>query len=71
MTNFNVPTKEEVSDYNQAIFDKLEKGIGFIPNIYAAMGHSNNALGSYLQFSGSVTSLTKKEKEVVDLTVSN
>ncbi|MFT7396577.1 MAG: hypothetical protein ACI96G_001333, partial [Flavobacterium sp.] len=40
MTNFNIPTKEEVSDYNQAIFDKLEKGIGFIPNIYAAMGHS-------------------------------
>jgi uncharacterized peroxidase-related enzyme len=70
MTNFNVPTKEEVSENNQAIFDKLEKGVGFVPNIYAGMGHSKNALGSYLQFSGSATSLTKKEKEVVDLTVS-
>jgi alkylhydroperoxidase family enzyme len=26
------------------------------------MGHSKNALGSYLQFSGSATSLTKKRK---------
>jgi AhpD family alkylhydroperoxidase len=32
------------------------------------MGHSKNALGSYLQFSGSATSLTKRKK--VDLTVS-
>jgi uncharacterized peroxidase-related enzyme len=70
MSNFNVPTREEVSENNQAIFDNLEKGVGFVPNIYAAMGHSKNALGSYLQFSGAATSLSKKEKEVVDLAVS-
>jgi uncharacterized peroxidase-related enzyme len=70
MTNFKVPTKEEVSEKNQAIFTTLEKAVGFVPNIYAAMAHSKNALGSYLQFSGAATSLSKKEKEVVDLAVS-
>jgi hypothetical protein len=67
MSNFNVPTREEVSVTNQAIFDNLKKGVGFVPNIYAAMGHSENALGSYLQFSAAATSLSKKEKEVIDL----
>lgn len=70
MSNFNVPSREEVSVNNQAIFDNLKKGVGFVPNIYAAMGHSENALGSYLQFSGAATSLSKKEKEAVDLAVS-
>jgi uncharacterized peroxidase-related enzyme len=70
MSNFNVPTREEVSENNQAIFDNLQKAVGFVPNIYAGMGHSKNALGSYLQFSGAASSLTKKEKEVVDLAVS-
>lgn len=70
MSNFNVPTIDEVSRNNQAIFENLKKGVGFVPNIYAAMGHSKNALGSYLQFSGAATSLSKKEKEIVDLAVS-
>jgi uncharacterized peroxidase-related enzyme len=70
MSNFNVPTREEVSENNQAIFDTLKKGVGFVPNIYAAMAHSKNALGSYLQFSGAATSLSKKEKDVIDLAVS-
>ncbi|KIX21520.1 alkylhydroperoxidase [Flavobacterium sp. 316] len=70
MSNFSVPTRDQVSESNQAIFDNLQKAVGFVPNIYAAMAHSKNALGSYLQFSGSETSLSKKEKEVVDLAVS-
>jgi hypothetical protein len=28
----NVPTRDQVSENNQAIFDKLEKGVGFVPN---------------------------------------
>lgn len=34
MSKFNVPTKAEVSESNQAIFDQLEKGLGFVPNLY-------------------------------------
>jgi hypothetical protein len=41
MSNFNVPTRDEVSENNQAIFDNLERVLDF-PNIYAAMGHSKN-----------------------------
>lgn len=70
ITKFNVPTKEEVSPQNQAIFDKLQAGLGFVPNIYAAMAHSKNALGNYLTFSNGATSFSKKEKEVIDLAVS-
>lgn len=70
MKSFNVPTKAEVSENNQAIFDKLTKGVGFVPNLYAAMAHSDTALGNYLQFQGGKTSFNNKEKEVVNLAVS-
>ncbi len=70
MTNFNVPSRGEVSTNNQAIFDTLTKNIGFVPNLYATIAYSDTALGSYLQFQGSKTSLSNKEKEVVNLVVS-
>ena len=70
MTNFNVPTREEVSTNNQEIFDNLKKAIGFVPNLYATIAYSDTALGNYLQFQNAKTSLSKKEKEVVNLVVS-
>ena len=70
MSNFNVPKREEVSSNNQALFDNLEKAVGFVPNLYATYAHSENALGNYLTFSNAKTSLTAKQKEVVNLAVS-
>ena len=35
MSAFQVPTRDQVSANNQAIFDQLEKGLGFVPNLYA------------------------------------
>lgn len=70
MSTFNVPTREEVSTTNQAIFDNLEKQVGFVPNLYATYAHSNNALKNYLDFSGAPSSLSNKEKEAVNLAVS-
>lgn len=70
MKNFAVPTREEVSPDNQVIFDKLKGALGFVPNLYAAMAHSENALGTYLQFQNARISFTKKEKEVINLVVS-
>ncbi|MFS4493492.1 carboxymuconolactone decarboxylase family protein [Maribacter sp. 2308TA10-17] len=70
MSKFKVPTRGEVSENNQTVFDNLQKGLGFVPNIYAAMAHSENALSSYLQFSSAPTSFSKKEKEIIDLAVS-
>ncbi|MGX1927889.1 carboxymuconolactone decarboxylase family protein [Flagellimonas sp. 2504JD4-2] len=70
MSTFNVPTREEVSSANQAIFDNLEKAVGFVPNLFATYAHSENALANYLNLSNAKTSLKTKEKEVVNLAVS-
>lgn len=70
MNTFNVPTKEEVSANNQAIFDNLNKALGFVPNLYATYAHSDTALENYLNFANAKTSLSAKEKEVVNLAVS-
>ena len=70
MSTFNVPQREEVSEKNQAIFDNLEKAVGFVPNLYATYAHSENALENYLNLSNAKTSLTAKQKEVVNLAVS-
>jgi AhpD family alkylhydroperoxidase len=70
MTKFEVPNREDVSVNNKAIFDNLNKNIGFVPNLYALMAYSDNALGSYLQFQGSKTSFSNKEKEAINLIVS-
>ncbi len=70
MNTFNVPTREEVSANNQAIFDNLNKTLGFVPNLYASYAHSDTALENYLDFANAKTSLSVKEKEVVNLAVS-
>jgi len=48
MATFNVPSREEVSELNQGIFDNLKQAVGFVPNLYATMAHSETALGNYL-----------------------
>ncbi len=70
MSTFNVPTRDEVSEKNQAIFDNLQKGLGFVPNLFATYAYSDTALENYLNFSNAKTSLSTKEKEVVNLAVS-
>lgn len=70
MSTFNVPTRENVSENNQAIFDNLKKGLGFVPNLFATFAHSDTALENYLNFSNAKTSLSAKEREVVNLAVS-
>ncbi|NHF61400.1 carboxymuconolactone decarboxylase family protein [Flavobacteriaceae bacterium TP-CH-4] len=70
MSTFNVPTREEVSPNNQAIFDHLEKVVGFVPNLFATYAYSENALKNYLDFSNAKSSLRAREKEVVNLAVS-
>ena len=70
MSTFNVPTREEVSEKNQGIFDNLEKALGFVPNLYATYANSDTALENYLNFANAKTSLSAKEKEVVNLAVS-
>jgi len=70
MTKFTIPGREEVSAGNQAIFDNLQKGLGMVPNLYAVMAHSDTALQNYLNFQNAKTSFSNKEKQAVNLVVS-
>ena len=56
----NVPTRDDVSPANQAIFDTLEKQLGFVPNLYAAFAHSAHALPAYLALQAAKSSLSAK-----------
>ncbi|MFA0964014.1 carboxymuconolactone decarboxylase family protein [Roseivirga sp. BDSF3-8] len=69
-THFNVPTTEEVSEGNKAIFSNLEKGLGFVPNLYATFAYNDTALGDYLTLQNRKSTLTAKEREVINLVVS-
>lgn len=70
MTTFTVPAREEVSENNQLIFDNLHKALGFVPNLYATIAHSKNGLERFLAYQNAKTSLSNKEKEAVNLIVS-
>lgn len=70
MATFKVPTRDEVSENNQAIFDNLQKGLGFVPNLYATYAYSDTALGDYLALQNRKSSLKAKEREIVNLVVS-
>ena len=67
---FTVPTRAEVSANNQGIFDNLQKGLGFVPNLYAYFSKSETALGDYLAFQNRKSTLRAKEREVINLVTS-
>ena len=70
MTQFKVPTRNEVSPANQNLFDALQKGLGFVPNLYATFALNETALGDYLTLQNRKNTLTAKEREVINLVVS-
>lgn len=70
MKTFTVPTRSEVSPGSQAAFDTLKSALGMVPNLYATIAYSENGLSRYLAFQGAKTSLSNKEKEAVNLVVS-
>ena len=70
MTRFDVPARENVSPANQAIFDQLKGKLGMVPNLYATLAHSENALGAYLALQNAKSSVNGKAREVVNLVVS-
>jgi len=70
MQKFTAPTRGEVSENNQQAFDNLQKGLGFVPNLYAYFAKSETALTDYLAFQNRKSTLRAKEREVVNLVVS-
>jgi len=70
MAKFNAPGRGEVSASNQAIFDTLKNTLGMVPNLYAVMAWSETALANYLSFQNAKTTFSNKEKQAVNLVVS-
>jgi uncharacterized peroxidase-related enzyme len=70
MNTVTVPTYDQVSPANQAIFDSMKKKFGFVPNLFATFAHSETALATYLALNNSKSSLSPKAREVIYLVVS-
>lgn len=67
---FEVPTRDTVSPANQVIFDNLKKKLGFVPNLYAYFGKNETALADYLHLQNRKSTLSAKEREVINLVTS-
>ncbi len=70
MAIFSIPTRDEVSENNQILFDNLKDSIGFVPNLYAYIAINNYALEDYLKFKNRKITLNAKEREVIYLVTS-
>ncbi|TKC57136.1 carboxymuconolactone decarboxylase family protein [Pedobacter hiemivivus] len=70
MKTFKVPNRDELSQANQDLFDRVKRHLGRVPNSYAFMASSENGLATYLALSNAKSSLSIKEKEVINLIVS-
>lgn len=67
---FNVPQREQMSTGNLPVYDTIIKSVGFMPNLFATLGLSDNGLNRYISFQNGKSSLTNKEKEAINLVVS-
>lgn len=67
---FKVPTREEVSGKNQELFDYMMKAYGKIPNLYATFALNETALSDYLALQNRKSTLSAKEREIINLVVS-
>lgn len=72
MKTINVPAREQVSPEARQLFDQLQKRLGKVPNLYAAMGYSTVALKAFMQFEDILSQgvFTAKEREAIALVVS-
>ena len=68
----SVPSKNDVDSKSQEIFDQVNGKLGMVPNLYATIGDSSNALSSFLSFSAEAGkgSFNNKEIEAIKLAVS-
>ncbi len=72
MKTITVPSRDTVDTKAQGIFDTLKSQLGMVPNLYATIGYSSDALENFLSFSGKAgkSSFSAKEIEAINLAVS-
>jgi len=71
MQIYTVPVQEELCSQNKVILDKLQNGLGFVPNLYSYFGHSESALSNYLAFQQGHSKgvFSSREREAVYLAI--
>lgn len=72
MAAFTVPPYEQASPETQLILDQFQQSMGKMPNLYATIGYSGNALGSYTQYvrAQAKNSFHARDREAIYLIVS-
>jgi AhpD family alkylhydroperoxidase len=72
MKPFAVPVYDQEPAVLQQVYERFRKTMGFVPNLYAVIGYSPNALNSYMQFTAEQARGTfhAKDREAIFLIVS-
>ena len=72
MTDFSFYTIETASDEAKPILEQIQKGYGFVPNLFAYMAEAPTTLEAYLSLNKIIekTSLTPAQQQVALLAVS-
>ena len=72
MIPFTVPAYEQEPELLKPVYERYKKALGFVPNLYAVIGYSPNALSSYAQFTAEQVKGTfhGKDREAIFLIVS-
>jgi len=72
MKTIQVPVREQVGADAQVIFDQYQKRMGKVPNLYATMGYSANALKGFVDLESDLNKgvFSGKEREAIALIVS-
>ena len=72
MPPFTVPSRDQLAPEAQAIFDQFKQNMGMMPNLYATIGYSANALATYTQYvKGQVkNTFHARDREAIYLIVS-
>lgn len=70
MNDFLMPNEQNVSEKNKRIFEELKGMFGKVPNIFVAFASSENGLENYFNYLTQKNSLSYREREVVNLIVS-
>src|SRR6202012_3717134 len=71
MSRIKIPTREEAPEASQLVLDKVEKTLGFVPNLQRLMAISPPALSGWAGLMGSLsTTLDIKTRDGIALAVS-
>ncbi|MES2112583.1 MAG: carboxymuconolactone decarboxylase family protein [Bacteroidota bacterium] len=72
MKNFTVPTIEQVSPESKTMFEAIQKRMAKVPNLYATMGYSPNALKAFMDLDATLSHgvFNGKQREAIALVVS-